>query len=346
MNKAISKYSKKILYGWTSLLYPGLRKELRMMVRDNYYCRLLQLKFLHKDYVSKTPYKVIFFEGEFDQELRYVLPFAYWHYLNGTLKKTISSKGTKELYFFSPQHEEKFTERNWKASFQSFHIPNMTHSNQYSFAKWKQVPLKQYYRNDIFKYEKPLLIIANKYNTEWNQPPINFFDIGTLNEIITACKKDYQIVYNRPQPGNIVGDNSEILQLHEHSWLQDYHPDVLLMEDLFVQNRQLVNNFNHLQLMVYANAEAFVSVHGGTAAFASYFGGTNIILSDPAWGREHPLQEFKNLFPKLSGAKIVHAHNRKQVIKYVQQYFLQSKHELSGKYHAAWVDLCLLKVLY
>ena len=83
------------------LKYPKLRKDLGYFMRDNYYCKLVQGRYALQDYVLKKKYKVISYQGEFDQELRYVIPFAYWHHLNGTLQKTISAKNTKEFYFFS-----------------------------------------------------------------------------------------------------------------------------------------------------------------------------------------------------------------------------------------------------
>src|SRR5215213_4650455 len=98
----------KSLYVIAFVKYPRLRNDLRYFIRDNWYCKLRQVKFLLKDYVFKKEYKVINYEGEFDQELRYVIPFAYWHHLNGTLQKTISSKNTKEFYFFSKNHEERY----------------------------------------------------------------------------------------------------------------------------------------------------------------------------------------------------------------------------------------------
>ena len=322
MRKKFSVLSRKLLLVWARLRYPHLREDLRRMVRDNWYARMLQAKYLLKDYLHRKPYKEISFRGEFDPELRYVLPFAYWHYLNGTLQKTISSKGTKELYFFSPDHEERFNKRTVKGSFNAFHIPNMTHCNSFSFQKWVAVPLKAHYSNSVFVYEKPLLIIANKYNQEWNQPPINYFDIPTLHQIIEACKNKYQIIYNRPGPQDIVEDNSTIYDLGEHNWLRTHYPEVLLMDDLFAQHNDTVKSFNHLQLMVYANCSHFVSVHGGTAALASYFGGTNIILSNPAWAREYPMNEWETIFPKLSGATIIMAHDGAAAVQHVHDYLL------------------------
>ena len=305
----------KSLYVVARLNYPKLPRDLGYFVRDNYYCKLVQGRYVIRDYLLRKKYKVVSYHGEFDQELRYVLPFAYWHHLNGTLSKTISTKHTKEFYFFSSNHEERFEKRVWTESYAHYDVPNMTHSNAYSFRKWAQVPYKEHFKNDIFVFDKPLLVIANKYNIEWDQPPINFLDIPMLDQIIREYGSKYQIVYNRPLPSQIVQDNSETMVLDEHAWLRKTHPHVVLMDDLYARyHPSTVNNYNHLQLMVYANCNHFISMHGGTAALASCFGGTNVILSDPNWGKEHPFNEYQTLFPKLSGATILHARNRAEIL--------------------------------
>ena len=76
----------------------------------------------------------------------------------------------------------------------------MTHSPTFDFSKWMRVPLKSYYRNQVFVFDKPLLVIANKYNVEWDKPPINFLDIPTLDRIISAYRVTHQIIYNWPVP--------------------------------------------------------------------------------------------------------------------------------------------------
>ncbi|KAA6437862.1 hypothetical protein FOE74_04395 [Rufibacter glacialis] len=310
----------KSLYVVALLKYPSMRDDLRYFVRDNYFCRINQFKFLFKDYLQKKKYKVTNYQGEFDQELRYVLPFAYWHFLNGTLAKTISSKDTKELYFFSENHEERYEKRIWTETYNYYDVPNMTHSASFNFKKWAPVPYKAHYANSVFKYDKPVLVIANKYNIEWDQPPINFFDIPTLDKILTRYKNKYQIIYNRPLSSQIVLDNSEVLDLKEHAWIKEKHPEVILMNDLYDQHLgTTVNNYNHLQLMVYANADRFLSIHGGTAILACCFGGTNIILSNPKWGMEAIFNEYATIMPKLSGAKVIHARNRQEVLQYVYE---------------------------
>ncbi|MCC9138817.1 hypothetical protein ACFSKU_09655 [Pontibacter silvestris] len=314
-------YILKIFYLIALIKYPKIRKKYRYYIRDNYYSRLIQTKYAYKDYIRKKKYKVIEYHGEFQQELLFVLPFAYWHHLNGTLYKTVGCTGTKDLYFFSKNHEERFIKREWPDYYNdtSFEVPNMAHSITFSYKKWARVPLKEHYVNDVFVFEKPILVIANKYNIEWDQQPLNYFDVKTLDRIIRYNRDKYQIVYNRPSLGQIVSDNSDILDLNEIAWLRQEHPDVILMKDLYCKYEKSVNSFNHFQLMLYANCDRFISVHGGTAALASYFGGKNIILSKS--GIEHHFNEFHSIFTALSGTEIYHAKTEAEVLKYLNEHY-------------------------
>lgn len=316
----MQKVALKCLFIVASVKHYHIRKSYRYYIRDNYFCRINQAKYLIPDYLKRKNYKVTDFQGEFDQELRYVIPFAYWHYLNGTLKKTISCKNTKEFYFFSENHEERYQERDWQTTTGYYEFPNMTHSTSFSFRKWIKVPYKQHYRNEVFVFDKPLLVIANKFNVEWDNPPLNFLCIDDLDRIISAYSHKYQIVYNRPLPTHIVSDNSETLDLNEHSWLGEKHPEVLLVDDLYEAHKSTVNNFNHLQLMIYANCDRFISMHGGTAALASCFGGINIILSKGN-SKEVELGEFSTIFPALSGANILHAASTDSLFDYLEEHF-------------------------
>ncbi|WP_129713797.1 hypothetical protein [Pedobacter sp. SYP-B3415] len=307
----------KIFSLYVRLRYGNMHWSLRYYYRDTYYCIWLQAKYLLKDYVFKPRYKVTSFDGEFAPELQFALPFAYWHFKNGTLKKTESSKFTRELYFFSPDHEEKYESRRPEGNY-NFEMPRILYSHDYDMNKWAQVPLKQTYTNEIYRFDKPVLVIANRYNMEWDGPPISYFSIELLDHVISELKGRYTIIYNRPRPQNITMDNSDIYDMDEYSWLEQNHPEVILLEDLWKENRANARNFNHLQLMIYANAAKFLSIHGGTATLASYFGGTNIILSKQ--GPEHHFGCYHKLYPKFSGATILHAKNDEEVKNYIRNY--------------------------
>jgi len=318
----LTKLLRKIAGLYVHIRFHKVPILLRYYYRDTYYCQIAQLKYFIKDYITKPKYKIISFQGEFAPELQFALPHAYWHFKNGTLKSTNSSKYTKELYFFSPEHHESFDTRTNEGNY-NFETPRVLYSQDYNMSKWAQVPLKEHYQNDIYKYDKPMLIIANRYNMEWDGPPISFFSIEMLEFIVSRLKPFYTIIYNRPRPQNITTDNSDIYDMDEYHWLEEKHPEVILMEDLFLENKANAVNFNHLQLMVYANAEKFISIHGGTATLASYFGGINLIFSKQ--GPEHHFKCYHKLYPQFSGATILHAKTEEQVKKYIEEYYMASK---------------------
>lgn len=302
----------------TRITHAGVPAKYRYFIKDTYICRAMQWPLWLKDYVIKKPYKKISYEGEFAAEIQFALPYAYWHYKNGTLKSTQSFPGTKELYFFSENHSEENIERTNEGNY-NYDLPRIMYSHNYDLKKWLPVPLKQVYKNDTYVFAKPILIIANKYNTEWDGPPISFFSISLLDKMITVLKNKYTIIYNRPQPKDIVNDNSVIYNLNEFEWLKETHPEVILMGDLFEENKINARNFNHFQLCIYANAENFISIHGGTATLASYFGGKNLILSKE--GPEHYFQCFEKFYPQLSEAKIFHARTDDEVLNFVNNIF-------------------------
>lgn len=309
---------KKISSFIVAIKFPNVPARYKYFYRDTYVCQLNQLKYFFADRVFKKKYKQISYEGEFGAELQFCLPFAYWHYKNGTLKQTNSFPFTKEFYFFSEHHTENFTVRSNEGNY-NYELPRVLYSQDYDMSKWARVPLKEHYKNEFFKYEKTPLIIANRFNMEWDGPPISFLSIEMLDYIINHLKEKYTIIYNRPRSKDIVNDNSEIYQLNEHDWLKEKHPYVIQLNDLYDDNKDQFSNFNHFQLTVYAGCENFISVHGGTATLASYFGGKNIIYSQQ--GGEHHFKCFEILFPELSGAAITHAKNEEELKKYIADIF-------------------------
>jgi hypothetical protein len=311
----------KIIGLYVHIRYRAVPPELRPFYKDTLRCKAVQVKYILRDYVLKKRYKTLDFSGEFAPELQFVLPFAYWHYKNGTLKKTISSRYTRELFFFSPQHEERYDTRTNEGNY-NFEMPRVLYSQDYSMHKWEPVPLKAHYQNTVYVYDKPIVVVANRYNSEWGGPPISFFSMELLDFMFTRLKKHYTVIYNRPRPQNITMDNSDIYDLDEFDWICQVHPEVVLMEDLFKENRIKAQNFNHFQLSLYANADKFISIHGGTATLASYFGGTNLILSKQ--GPEHHFQCYKKLYPQFSGATVLHARTDAEVKEYIQTHYLSA----------------------
>jgi hypothetical protein len=317
----LEKLINKILSAFVLIRHGKIAPGLRYFCRDTYYCQLVQLKYIVRDFLIKKKYKKISFSGEFAPELQFALPFAYWHFKNGTLKETQTCKDMKEFYFFSPKHTEVFHTRSNEGNY-NFELPRILYSHDYQMKKWLPVPLKEAYKNSIYVFEKPILIVANRYNMEWGGPPVSFFSIEMLQFIFDNLKDHYTIIYNRPGAQHITMDNSEIYELNEIDWINANYPEIVLMQDLYQENKGNARNFNHLQLMVYANSENFISIHGGTAVLASYFEGTNIILSKK--GPEHFFNCYQTLYPKLSGANVVHAKSDEELKLLIEKIFFKN----------------------
>lgn len=253
---------------------------------------------------------------EFGYELVLVLPYIYYLHVNNKLKSTTSSKNTKELYYFSENHNEKHSVRKYNV-IKTLPNPNLSQSS-FNYDEYLPPPYKNIFKNDEFVFEKPLLIIQNKYNIEWDKPPINFINRDTLSKIFQMCNDKFTIVYNRPKPKNIVNDNSGILDLKEEGELKKYN--IIDANELYEKYKEKYN-FNHFQLLLHANCDYFISVQGGTSAFCSYFGGKNIIFAKR--GSEVTYNLYNTLFKKLSDSDIFHVDNYNSLIDVVKEKYLK-----------------------
>lgn len=238
------------------------------------------------------------FNGEFGHELLKATPYAYSLHLKGGLSKTISCKDTKCLYFFSENHEERYEKRHiqsgtkWKdpLPFGTVHRKEPPESKH-----WIPPPYKEFFRNKI-KQERPIVVISNKYNLEWDRPPINFIPAEILIKIVEVLKGKYKVYYNRPT--QLTPDNSEIFDLKEKEVAKQ--AGAILLEEEYELHKEKMT-FNTFQMAIFAECERFVSVQGGNSVLASYFGGTNLILAKR--GQELGCNSF-SWYSKLSGCKI------------------------------------------
>jgi hypothetical protein len=256
------------------------------------------------------------YNGEFGYELISVLPFAYWLHQRGKTVHTHCSTDTKPLYYFSDIHHELFNKRQYiRAS--SVPVKNI-HRRWMNTLCWSPPPLKLIYKNDRFKFKKPLFIICNKYNMEWGNPPITFFSIDMLNRLFLQLTPKFQVIYCRPNSSKIIDDNSEILELNDHDFIRENHPNVICINDLHQQNLDL--SFNQLQLMCFSNSNYFLSVQGGYSIFCSYFKGINIIYAAKSHRRtadEVTYNAYDRWYHKFSGATIYHANTYSNILKKV-----------------------------
>lgn len=261
-------------------------------------------------------------QGEFGYELLLVIPYAYYLHLKGNLKRTVSSKFTKELYFFSEDHEEKYSQRKFQRLEK---LPNNTlGSTTFDFNSLNFPDYKTQFKNNLVTSVKPFLIVHNKYSLEWGKAPVNFINIDTLEYIFKTYRDNYHIVYSRlgDSTGGIVPDNQHDFTRDnfiskEKELLETY--SITKVQDLYEKYKDCASNFNHFQLLLHANCENFISVQGGTSAFVSYFGGKNLIYA--VQGSEVEYELYSGFFKKVSNQNIFHAKSYVEMLGFLKGNF-------------------------
>lgn len=260
--------------------------------------------------------------GEFGYELAMFIPMVYDHYLKGNKVSITSHKDTACFYHFA----DEFTESNeirkaWMEVNKNgtlyfdnnivslcFHIPPSVDASIRSIP-----PYKSLYKNNKFVFEKPICLISNKFNEEWGGGPINYIDLNTLGSLFDLLKDDYQIIYNRPNIFNIVGDDSRIHVLGDYDFIRfKYGSKVILIQDLLTKDI----SYNNLQMMLFANTDKFISVQGGTSVLSSYFGGTNIVYAKTGPELEGA---YDTWYRDLSGCDIKVVSNNEDLISKVKE---------------------------
>ncbi|MDR4499246.1 MAG: hypothetical protein MRK02_15210 [Candidatus Scalindua sp.] len=289
--------------------FPGNIKENNFL---KWYHRFLTI--LSRLLITKRNF--IDYDGEFGIELQIVIPYAYFLQRRGLLQETISCLDTKCLYYFSENHCEKYKNRIPNNTFSKYRIPNNTvHTSQLNTAQWIAPPYKNIYSNSRFEWDREIVVIFNKYNIEWGGQPCNYLDINILESIVKLLSPRYQIIYNRPDNHHI-SDNGEILDLKEKKLLKRCN-NLTLFDDLNEKNPDLT--FNTLQMMILANCSKFISVQGGNAVLASYFGGENIIYTKR--GRELWYGDY-NHYPLYSGTRLYLCTDYNQLLERIRKVFL------------------------
>lgn len=260
--------------------------------------------------------------GELGYELQLYSPYIYYLHTLGKLNRTVGPRGSLAYNYFSPHHTELPSKRN---NCQGTYVHDNPHRIPFDYAAWKAPPFKEHYKNDLLKFGKPLLVIHNKYASEWGEPPANFIDVPTLLQLASLLKPHYSLVYIRPQSHGkgYAADDNEMLELDDHQSLKEEHPEVTFFHELLAEHPDL--DFNTLQLMLHSNCDYFISVLGGNAVIASYFAGINIIYATKGHELEDPT-EYGILYPHLAmdmtKAVIHRANTYTTLLEFAVQYFL------------------------
>ena len=279
--------------------------------------------------------------AEFSIELVLAVPYAYWLYKNDLLKNTVSVTDSKALYYFSNDHTEKYTHRtidnaaagldrlpnNW-----IHHNPTVSDGKPgiLDFSKWEVPPFKEHYKNDIFVYDKPMLIISNKYANEWGGKPVNFIDIETLYHLIDTLSDKYTLIYKRPKATHYVTDQNDSIDVGDITAnvngevITDYElckrMGVLLFDDIRQQYSDMT--YNELQFKLFANCDNYISVQGGNSHICSLFGKTNINYIIQGKELREGYYDVGTWYHRLNGCNTIGVHNYPDLISKTTELYI------------------------
>ncbi len=249
---------------------------------------------------------------EFGIELALGLPYVYWLHENNQLEKVVTSKGMKPFYYFCDNVEERYDYRtidNSAAGLDSLPNPwiygNKHNAQLYKddwilwkdfmceekgcgildYRKWKVPNFTKQYKNNRFLFNKPFIVVSNRYNWEHGTKPVGYFDIKCLYEIFNyLTEKGYLVIYKRPKNTEFPPDQNEMATLHNKEILSanvdgigeitdheltNYYEDVILFDDIVKENNDLT--YNEVQLKLFANADKFVAMSGGSTLLLNLF---------------------------------------------------------------------------
>jgi hypothetical protein len=249
---------------------------------------------------------------EFGYELISVIPYAYWLFKHNSLAGTISGSGSEPLYYFSPNHEIDPKLRDW-ANIRKLETPNRhIHKARLDTSQFCPPPYKEFYANDKYHFD---LVIYNRYNREWIQVPelnrpINFFSLDLLQTIFENFSGN--ILYCNVDGRKELHDRAGVLHLGDWDLIKKY-PNVTSIHDL-------EEDYNLAQLLAFSNCPKFLTTNGGGCILASYYGGVNIIYTNPqtvngkVYARENVTGDFE-YYPLFGGSKIVNVRSYPDILK-------------------------------
>lgn len=266
--------------------------------------------------------------GEFAFELLAVIPYAYWLHTQGRLDFTVSTPDTRCLYYFSKRHEERPIGRGYVPITEyplgergTLRYDRKAFPADIDISRWLPPPYGSVYRDTRFAWDREPCIVSNKATNEqylWHRAPTNFIDTERLLDAIGRLRTRYQVIYNRPRGRDIVNDHQAIRETGDIEAVKGAFPDVLTIQELHARHPDL--GFNELQLRLYAGCRRFVSVLGGGAYLASYFGGTNVVYARRGW--EVASGAYERWFDRFSGARVVAAGSPGELVPTIERELL------------------------
>lgn len=240
---------------------------------------------------------MLVYTGEYGAEVTTFIPFVAWLKQEGMLRhrRIRTYAGMRPHYFFLSDDEIEFKiePRNWLPVRDRYWPSNSTYHA--TASPWHVYPdYRQHYASKGLLFQRPLIVIQNKFTIEWEVGPINYIPISALYQFLARVSDRFTVVYSRP--GSVKGKQEGYSRDHNlelaypDSDVSERYPGVIHLEKLCADQEL---QYNQTKLEVLAKSHLFVAVQGGGAHILAAFGNSLMLLLDREEylgidGREYP----------------------------------------------------------
>ncbi len=253
---------------------------------------------------------------EFTWDMIRSLPMCYYNYKNNIPQKLRCKPGLSDVYYFVNNIEEldRFDAFNNNISYN--HAPPF-----YTMYEWEPPPLKEHYLNkEKLEFDKPTVVIQNKFSLEWNSGPFNYFSEEFLDTLFTLLQDNYEIIYIRPTGDDekYYKDENEILEFGDYKLIQDKYPNIHTIDKYL--NMYPNYSYNIVQCLLEATSDKHIAVSGGNACIAAYFGGDVLVYDSPLGkGAGRGIWKTGSWLSKLGGAQIYGFNKYEDILSMIEE---------------------------
>ena len=244
------------------------------------------------------------------------VPIAFRYCQNGMLQLLQICRGLYPLFYFVPR--DLVVERNCEKDhvmasqeeMRQFHHNTSSHFNMPPYARVFKPP-------DGTNF----LFLWNKFNFEWEGPPINFFNVDQLTSILHAARCFTERIYLRRANARSLATgetrkDASLVDMNELPRLRSGLATGIIQDDIDNNSLELMNV---ALLVLMSGANLAVGVQGGLATLSSIVGSHTLILC--VKGSECPRSDSHFDFgwhPKLQNASIALAKTPQDVIAFLR----------------------------
>jgi hypothetical protein len=218
-------------------------------------------------------------------------------------------------WIYGTQLDAKLYKDEWEHWESFYNAPNGV--GILNYTEWKLPNYTKQYKNDRFVFDKPFIVVANRYNWEHGHEPVGYFNMTCLQEIFNYLTSvGYKVVYKRPRNTEFPLDQNEMNTVNRQESLTalteegivisdydltTYYDDVILFDDIVFENQHLT--YNEVQLNLFVNAEKFIGMSGGSTLILNLFQKPTITylynrsdLREKFWEDENGNKNIKNYY--------------------------------------------------